>query len=174
MNTAWYITAANLAERPGCAELVQVTAQNNEVPAPAALLAAIISGDDTSPWTADELVQANLTLSRMDDAIADTQALIDGYLRQRGHRLPLAQLPPQLTVWARAIVRYQLNRNRVGDAATDPVVRDYKDALMYLQKIADGKYSLGIEDPLPVGGGAPQVTGPGRTFDMHTLRHFGK
>ncbi|MGK2889827.1 MAG: phage protein Gp36 family protein [Candidatus Malihini olakiniferum] len=98
----------------------------------------------------------------------------NGVLRNRGYKLPLEKLPPQLTIWARAIVRYQLNRNRMDDADTDPVVRDYKDALVFLQKIADGKYSLGIEYPLPVKGGAPQVTGPKWTFDMHTLQHFGK
>ncbi|OKP27620.1 gp436 family protein [Serratia fonticola] len=170
----WYITQAQLAERPGMAELAQVVAEDNEIPAIPELLNAIIQGGDTSSWTADELVTAELALSRIDESIEDTQAMIDGYLRQRGHRLPLATVPRQLANWARAIVRYQLNRNRTGDERTDPVIRDYRDALKFLQRVADADYSLGIDDKLPVAGGSPQVTGPGRTFDMDSLRTFGK
>lgn len=174
MNTTRYITHADLAEHPGTAELSQCTAQDGEVPVPPQLLTVVIAGGDTADWTADELVQANMALGRIDEVITDTQGLIDGFLRQRGHRLPLAAVPPLLTRWARAIVRYQLNRNRVGDEKTDPVIRDYKEAMAYLEKVAAGKYSLGIEDPLSPAGGAPQHTGPGRTFDMHSLRDFGK
>ncbi|HIE4801220.1 TPA: gp436 family protein [Serratia marcescens] len=170
----WYITAAQLAERPGMAELSQVTAEDGEIPAVPELLNTIIQGGDTSPWTADELVMAELVFSRIDESIEDAQAMIDGYLRQRGHRLPLAIVPRQLANWARAIVRYQLSRNRTGDERTDPIVRDYRDALKFLQRVADGSYSLGIDDKMPVAGGPPQVTGPGRIFSMDTLRDYGK
>ena len=53
-------------------------------------------------------------------------------------------------------------------------MRDYKQVLAFLKLVADGKYSLGIDDSLPVAGGVPKQTGPIRVFDMDTLRDFGR
>ena len=67
-----------------------------------------------------------------------------------------------------------MHRNRVSDEKSDPIVRDYKQVLGFLKMVAEGKYSLGIDDALPVAGGVPKQTGPVRVFDMNTLRDFGR
>lgn len=83
-------------------------------------------------------------------------ALIDGYLGKR-YTLPLANAPGILTTWARAIVRYKLHGDRLSTEGNDPIVRDYKDALKFLEQIAAGKFSLGIEDPSSQGNGLGEV-----------------
>lgn len=169
-----YITLLNLAERPGLIELSQTVAQDGEIPVSSDLLSAIIHEQDTSSWSTDDVAAAHATISRITESINDSEAEINGFLRQRGHKLPLTVVPRLLTDWARIIVRYKLHRNRVSDEKNDPIVRDYKQVLGFLKMVAEGKYSLGIDDALPVAGGVPKQTGPVRVFDMNTLRDFGR
>lgn len=169
-----YITLLNLSERPGLIELTQLVAQDGEIPADAKLLDAIINSNDISSWTSHEITNANRAISRINESIDDAEAEINGFLMQRGHKLPLMTVPRLLTEWARIIVRYKLHRNRVSDEKSDPIVRDYKQVLAFLKLVADGKYSLGIDDSLPVAGGVPKQTGPIRVFDMDTLKDFGR
>lgn len=169
-----YITLLNLSERPGLIELTQLVAQDGEIPADDKLLDAIINSNDISSWTSDEITNANRAISRINESIDDAEAEINGFLMQRGHKLPLIKVPRLLSDWARIIVRYKLHRNRVSDEKSDPIVRDYKQVLAFLKLVADGKYSLGIDDSLPVAGGVPKQTGPIRVFDMDTLKDFGR
>lgn len=169
-----YITLLNLSERPGLIELTQLVAQDGEIPADAKLLDAIINSNDISSWTSDEITNANRAISRINESIDDAEAEINGFLMQRGHKLPLIKVPRLLSDWARIIVRYKLHRNRVSDEKSDPIVRDYKQVLAFLKLVAEGKYSLGIDDKLPPAGGVPRQTGPARIFDMDTLRDFGR
>ena len=169
-----YITLLNLSERPGLIELTQLVAQDGEIPADAKLLDAIINSNDISSWTSDEITNANRAISRINESIDDAEAEINGFLMQRGHKLPLIKIPRLLSDWARIIVRYKLHRNRVSDEKNDPIVRDYKQVLAFLKLVAEGKYSLGIDDKLPPAGGVPRQTGPVRIFDMDTLRDFGR
>ncbi|WP_198248634.1 MULTISPECIES: gp436 family protein [Gilliamella] len=164
----------NLAERPGLIELSQTVAQDGEIPVSSDLLSTIIHEQDTSSWSTDDVAAAHATISRITESINDSEAEINGFLRQRGHKLPLTVVPRLLTDWARIIVRYKLHRNRVSDEKSDPIVRDYKQVLAFLKLVAEGKYSLGIDDKLPPAGGVPRQTGPTRIFDMDTLRDFGR
>ena len=169
-----YITLLNLSERPGLTELAQLVAQDGEIPVDTNLLEVIINGGDVSSWLPDDVINANRAISRINESIADAEAEINGFLRQRGHKLPLIKVPRLLSDWARIIVRYKLHRNRVSDEKNDPIVRDYKQVLAFLKLVAEGKYSLGIDDAMPVGGGVPKQTGPARIFDMDTLRDYGR
>lgn len=169
-----YITLFNLAERPGFVEISQVVAQDGEIPVNDKLLEAIINNQDLAAWSADDVAAANATISRITESIDDAEAEINGFLRQRGHKLPLAVVPRLLTDWARIIVRYKLHRRRISEEKNDPIVRDYLQVLKFLKLVAEGKYSLGIDDAMPVGGGVPQQTGPERVFDMGSLKDFGR
>lgn len=173
MNAA-YITLPNLAERPGLVEISQVVAQDGETPVDSKLLEAIINNQATSSWSANDVVNANAALSRVNESIDDAQAEINGFLRQRGHKLPLVKVPRLLTDWARIIVRYKLHRNRQSEEKNDPIVRDYKQVIGFLKMVAEGKYSLGIDDAMPAAGGVPKQTGPVRIFDMGTLKDYGR
>lgn len=174
MVLTWYIPLAELAERPGAVELSQVTAALGKPVARPEILDALLRGEDTSTWPPAEVEVALAAVQKIGDAVEETQGLVDGYLLKRGYTLPLAKVPLILTGWARAITRYKLHSHRISDEKTDPIVRDYRDALKLLEQVAAGKFSLGLGDSLPAYAGTPQITGPGRTFSMDSLRDYGK
>lgn len=147
-----YITPAELAERPGAREIAQTASLPHQMVRDDALMDATLRGLDRGAWSAEDIAAADAAAARVQDAVAEAGALIDGHLVQRGYQLPL-QLPEgsagrsMLTVWARAITRYYLNKDRMTDEAKDPVARDYRDALKLLGLLAVGKFSLGEGDP---------------------------
>jgi len=101
--------------------------------------------------------------SVIDAALADADALIDGYLRGR-YDLPLAIVPPNLTGIAADIARYELRARVPRAQMSDQVRQRYEDALKTLQHIREGKLVLetGTAAPAPAAntirhrpGGAP-------------------
>jgi len=147
-----YITLAELAQRPGARELAQVASNALQAGRDDALMEATLTGADRSAWTPEQCAVADAAKARILNAVAEADALIDGYLVQRGYDLPL-QLPTTssgkrvVTGWSRAITRYLLNQSRITDESKDPVARDYRDALKLLGLLAQGKFSLGADDP---------------------------
>lgn len=153
-----YVTPAQLAERPGAQELAQVATPDGVPVVDTALMDAVLRGNDTSAWPPDEVAAANGAMTRINDASTDADGLIEGFLAKRGYPLPLTPVPTIVTAWARQIVRYYLHKDRITDARTDPIARDYQDALKLLQQTATGQFSLGIGDTTAVpGAGLPQV-----------------
>tara|TARA_Y100001001_G_scaffold105075_1_gene102790 strand:+ start:27116 stop:27631 length:516 start_codon:yes stop_codon:yes gene_type:complete len=151
-----YITHAHLAERPGAKELAEAATPAHLRATPPELMEAALTGADRSSWTADENARADEALARIDDAVKDAAAVIDGFLAKRGY-LPLDPVPDMVTVWCRAITRYNLHQHRVSNEGTDPIVRDYRDAMKLLQLTADGKFSLGGNDPVQASPSAVDV-----------------
>ncbi len=143
-----YVTPLQLAQAPGALELAQVASTGYETVVDAELMELTLRGGDRSAYAADAIAAADVALARINELIDEAGSLIDGYIGKR-YALPLnlVTIPTILTTWARAIVRYKLHANRDGDERTDPVVRDYKDALRFLQQVASGQFSLGIDDP---------------------------
>ncbi|WP_343292981.1 DUF1320 domain-containing protein [Vandammella animalimorsus] len=145
-----YITHADLAERPGALELAQVASDEHADEVSAELLDAALRGHDTSAWPDEQVQAARRALARIDDAVQDAAALIDGYLAKRGYALPLSPVPSLVQAWCRAIARYLLHKNRRSLDDKDPIVRDWRDAQRLLQQTADGKFSLGADDAVAV------------------------
>jgi phage gp36-like protein len=85
--------------------------------------------DRDSDGTADPEVIAQ--------ALADADAEIDGYLRDR-YALPLSPVPPSLTLAACRIARYQL----YSVEATDKVQGDYDRAISWLRDVSRGLIRL--------------------------------
>jgi phage gp36-like protein len=147
-----YVTHAELADRPGAQELALVATPEHLAVVEAGLMDATLRGGDRSAWPPEAITAANAALANIDDAVAEGDALIDGFLAQRGYTLPL-ELPPSatgksvLTAWSRACARYLLHKTRISDETKDPIARDYRDAMRMLKLLADGKYSLGAADP---------------------------
>lgn len=141
-----YVTLLQLAESPGALELAQVASASHEAVVDAELMDRTLRNGDRSTYTAAAIAAADEAKARINELIDEAGGVIDGYLARR-YTLPLPALPKILVTWARAIVRYKLNKDRQTDERSDPVVRDYRDALKFLQQAAEGKFSLGIEDP---------------------------
>ena len=166
-----YITHAQLAERPGSKELAEVATAAHEQLVDYELMEATLLGEDRSSWPADEVARADDALLRVDDAEADAESVIDGFLGRRGY-LPLDPVPGIVTTWCRSITRYFLHKDRLSDDSSDPIVRDYKDAMKLLQLTAEGKFSLGVDDDkAQQGAGEPMVT-TGSTVFRDNLRDY--
>ena len=140
-----YITHAALADSPGALELSQVASEEHRAPVRAELLQALLCGHDTSTWPPEDVALAQAAVQRIDTAVADATAMIDGYLAKRGYALPLTPVPGLVVAWCRAITRYMLHKDRRALEATDRIARGYTDAQRLLQQTADGKFSLGAD-----------------------------
>ncbi|MBI1626954.1 gp436 family protein [Comamonas suwonensis] len=152
-----YITPIDLAERPGAKELAEVATPEHKRIVDTALMDATLRGGDRSSWTAEDQADADAAMARIQDAVAEADALIDGFLAKRGYTLPLAPVPKLVTGWSRSIARYLLHKSRISMESNDPIVRDYRDALKLLQLTADGKFSLGADDTVATGGSSTDV-----------------
>ncbi len=141
-----YVTLPQLSDLPGALELSQVASDRHGALVDPALLDLSLTGGDRSAYPADEIEHADRAIERITNAVIETGGLMDGYLGAR-YTLPLTKPHPLLVTWARAITRYKLNGDRVSREGTDPVVRDYKDAIRFLEQVASGRFSLGIDDP---------------------------
>lgn len=173
-----YCTALQLAEAKLTRELAQVATPERDAIVEDALMEATLRGQDRSTWTSEAVAIADAALEHIERMLADADGVIDGFLRIRKpvpYTVPLDPVPEIVSVWARWIARYLLHKDRVGTTEQqDPVVRDYKEALRFLQLLADGKFSLGATDPLPPAGvGTPEACAPERIFTHETLRDYG-
>ena len=167
-----YVELVQLAERPGALELAQVASTEHQAIVAADLMEATLRGGDRAAWSTEALAEADAALARIVDAVNQADGLIDGYLRQRRYALPLFPVPRLVAEWSRAIARYYLHRNSITDERSDPIARDYRDALRQLQQVVDGKLSLGPEDPQAPKTEGVQISAAERVWDRNTLRDF--
>lgn len=141
-----YVTLTQLAEIPGALELAQVATDKGQRPVATELMDATLRGGDRSAYAPAEIARADAAVTRIQEAVIQASAIMDGYLSKR-YPLPLVESNPMLSTWARAITRYQLHTDRISDERTDPIARDYRDALKFLQLISESKFHLGANDP---------------------------
>lgn len=143
-----YITLDDLAERPGARELAQVATPEHVRQVATELMEATLRGGDRSAWLPADVAVADDALQRVQDAATEAESVVDGYLAKRSYPLPLSPVPKLVTGWVRDIARYLLHKDRGGKEDSDPVVRNYKDALKFLGMVANGTFSLGALDPI--------------------------
>lgn len=168
-----YASLAQLAEIPGARELAQVASDEYAPVVDAELMNLTLRGQDRSAYEADAIAAADAAAERITRAVVEADAIIDGYLARRGYPLPLSPVPNLVAGWSRAIARYILHKVRISDERTDPIARDYRDALKFLQLTADGKFSLGADDPqADVGLGTTEFHGDARVFARGASRAF--
>jgi len=102
-------------------------------------------------------------------AIADTDAMIDGYIAGR-YALPLAENPPLVIDLAQVIAIYKLHVYE-----PDQKIRaDYEDAMRQLREIAGGTIKLPVAglDPEGAGGTGVRVTDRERPMTEDNLKGF--
>lgn len=102
-------------------------------------------------------------------AIAETDALIDGYLARR-YALPLTETQPMLVGVAGAITIYNLHIFE----APPKIEADYKEAVRTLTAIAQGTITLtaaGVEAP-STGSTGVQITDRERPFTEDNMKGF--
>lgn len=134
-----YVTQQQLVDRFGADELQQLTDRDGNA---GAIVAAVL-----------------------DEAIADADATVDAYLRQR-YTLPLSPVPTVLTRIAADLVRYRL----YDEHAPEAVTKRHDAALRFLRDVAAGLVSLGASDPAPTG--TPETRAPRRVFTRDDLADY--
>lgn len=101
-------------------------------------------------------------------AIADAEALVDGYLG-KVYALPLSVVPPILTRVAGDVAIYYL----MGDTAEKDGSwhRAYREAMAWLADVSKGIVSIDAEGitPAPQGGGAVRTSVADRVFTRDSL-----
>lgn len=166
-----YITLAQLAEQPGVKELAEVATPAHLRLVDYDLMHATLTGADRSAWTPDETAVADLAIARINSAITEAVAEIDGFLSPRGY-LPLQSVPDIVSSWCRAITRYKLHQNRLNADDKDPITRAYTDAMKLLKLTAEGKFSLGVEDKvITQGAGMPEFVS-GQSIFRDAMKDF--
>lgn len=83
---------------------------------------------------------------KIEEAIADADAEIDGYLNKR-YPVPLANIPDMITKISKDIAVYNLmSRSGIdeGEREANYLTR-YKAAITYLTKVAEGKLDIGLQ-----------------------------
>lgn len=105
----------------------------------------------------------------VNDALTDTDAVIDGYLGTR-YVLPLVETPPQIPEIAISIAIWKLHTFEPGDK----IKSDYRDALQALRDIAKGAIKLNATtvEPATTGDGGARMTDRERPLTQENLKGF--
>lgn len=102
-----------------------------------------------------EIATGAIDTDVVDAALADTDALIDGYLASR-YTLPLSTPQPLIETLARDIAIYKLHVYQ----SDEKITADYKAAIRSLEGIAAGSIRLSADGiaPTQTGGSGARVT----------------
>ncbi len=110
-----------------------------------------------------------LNAAVLDHALEQADGEINPYLVNRVN-IPLSVVPPILVTHACNIARYRLTGSEAME--TEIIERRYKDAMRFLEMVAAGKVSLGVdaqgEQPTPPTGGAVQFSSGGHVFSRES------
>lgn len=125
------------------------------------LLVEISDRGETPTGTVDAVL--------IDRAIADADALIDGYLKVR-YTLPLAVNPRLVTDLSLRISIYYAHAH----VASEKITADYKAAEKTLRDISLGLIKLDLDGAEPAGSGAAEVrtNDPHRPLTADTMKGF--
>lgn len=146
-------------------------------------LALYPAGDGTTVPSPLSLTAADLTDGQLNDAIAEADALIDGYI-SKFYATPVAPsgdpaaIPRPVNYWSRTIAAYLATctyRGSLDFTDQDPVYRRYREVLAALKDVAKGDMSLPlppvVEDGLAGSGGASAPINP-YVGDLFTIGDF--
>ena len=120
----------------------------------------------------DEADQETLLAPLLERAVEDAAAEIDGYLARR-YPVPLVRVPKIIAKYANDIAVYNLvSRIGVGTEADreNNYLERYRHAIKFLQAIAAGTVSLGLETPSAQAATGFQMTSPPRLFSRDSLQ----
>jgi phage gp36-like protein len=101
--------------------------------------------------------------------LADTDAVIDGYLEKR-YALPVTDVPPVLITLGLAIAIYKLHVFQ----PDQKIEEEYKEAMRMLREIADGRITLTIAGKAAEGSGGSgaRITDRARPLTQKNLTGF--
>ncbi|MDO8932579.1 MAG: DUF1320 domain-containing protein [Rhodocyclaceae bacterium] len=113
--------------------------------------------------------ESMLTVGAVDRALADADALINGYAAGR-YVVPLSPVPSNVPRLACAVARYYL----LGDSNTDQSRQDFEDAVSWLKDVGVGRVTLttAAPTPTPATGGTPVTRTGSKQFGNGGLKAY--
>ena len=105
---------------------------------------------------------------RLNEAIADADEEINGYLADAGYALPLTSTPYRLKRHACAITRWFL----YDEIVPDQVQKEYDKAIGWLERIVSGKVSLHDEPEPESGVGRPAVKARAQVYTNELMKTY--
>ena len=127
-----------------------------------------ILGDE---YIEDEEEKAKKLRELSEDALADADAEIDGYLSKR-YRLPFDKVPAILNKFSKDIAVYNL-ASRIGIDESErekTFLNRYNAAIKFLTLVAEGKIDIGVYEPQKVSASGFQMNSSGRKFNRNSLQ----
>lgn len=119
---------------------------------PAMVRLALIQTTDGSQPDEPTNTAADLSDAQLNDAIAEADSTIDGYLGAY-YEVPVADVngdtPHPIDYWSRNLAIYNATivyRGSMDFAETDPVTRRYNDTMAALQAVAAGRMRLQLPE----------------------------
>ena len=104
----------------------------------------------------------------VDKALADATVLMDSYI-QKKYDLPLPAPTPEILAPVCVDVAWYKLSSTPG-MMTEEIERRHKDAIRWLENLAKGLVSLGVDQSPPSAGGGVQVESKERVFTRDTLK----
>lgn len=105
-------------------------------------------------------------------AIADADATIDSYCQDR-YSIPLSPVPPKIRQISVDIAIYNLYSRRADMGMPEIRTDRNKEAIRFLEKVAEGKISLGADTPSPANtGNTVSIAGNDRIFTRDKMSGF--
>lgn len=141
-----YLTADELMQATSARELAQVASPRDLPPCTAGTLRTLIGGGDIAGQP--DAAAATAAHARIAAIITSATELVDNFLRGR-YPVPLDNPPSTIREIMVRVTRYLLHDER----ATSEIRDRYKEAMAWLQAIADGTMNLDVPgiDPGTVG-----------------------
>jgi phage gp36-like protein len=121
--------------------------------------------EDRTAETVDE--------TKVNTALADAGALIDGYIRGR-YFVPIAAPPPEIIRATCILARYDLAQGEQTDPSEE-MSKSRKDVISWLENIAKELVNLDVPAAAPAGpavNSGPRMSDRPRIFSDHSLRGF--
>jgi phage gp36-like protein len=127
-------------------------------------------GEELLHILADRDDGGSVDTESVDRALVDASAFIDGYLGSR-YTVPITPTPAILKRYAVDVaVHYLADRAGVN---TDERRQRYTDAVRFLERVAEGKLSLGASTPPPTSGNnTAQIASADRVFTRDNMKDF--
>ena len=129
----------------------------------------IINEDVLTQLTDDENLGV-IGAEKVDEAIANADSMVDGYAASR-YLTPFSPVPRLIHIISIDIAIYNLYSRR----ENVPEIREkrYKDAVKLLDRLADGKLTIGeVDQPVVESSGVIKTTTRPKLFGRETLENY--
>lgn len=151
-----YATVSNMCLWFGCREMAELASPDDGGLCPSELLRALVAGQPTGAWTAEQVETASRAVARIEDVLDSASRIAEGYLSTT-HALPLDPAIIAASPLSRMVG--DIARHLLHDDQDLPVVTQRRDrAVRWLEQVSRGQVNLSATTTATTGVGMPVMT----------------